>query len=257
MTREDMKPERFMGAAGGPYQVFMLALCVWALLMLIAGTTLPIDPSIQVILDATDTLICVIFFADFLHSLARAPRRLEYFVKWGWLDLLSSIPMIGPLRLGRVARLARILRVLRGVRSARAIGQFLMARRSESAFLTAALLSLLLIVSGSIAVLQFEKASGGNIVSGEDALWWAITTMTTVGYGDRFPITSEGRLVAAVLMAAGVGVFGTLSGLVASWFLAPATKEADADLVEIKAMVADVQARLPGEPLRRDSQGQV
>jgi voltage-gated potassium channel len=132
-----------------------------------------------------------------------------------------------------------------------------MARRSESAFLTAALLSLLLIVSGSIAVLQFEKASGGNIVSGEDALWWAITTMTTVGYGDRFPITSEGRLVAAVLMAAGVGVFGTLSGLVASWFLAPATKEADADLVEIKAMVADVQARLPGEPLRRDSQGQV
>lgn len=122
-----------------------------------------------------------------------------------------------------------------------------MAKCSESAFLTAALLCLLLIVSGSIAVLQFEKASAGNIVSSEDALWWAITTMTTVGYGDRFPITSEGWLVAVVLMAAGVGVFGTLSGLVASWFLAPATKEADSELVEIKGMLADVQARLATE----------
>lgn len=236
-----------MGAAAGPYQVFMLVLCVWALLMLVASTTFSLDPSMQLILDATDTFICVIFFADFLYSLARAPRRLDYFVKWGWLDLLSSIPMVGPLRLGRVARLARILRVLRGVRSARAIGSFLTAKRSESAFLTTTLLCLLLIVSGSIAVLQFEKAAGGNIVSGEDALWWAITTLTTVGYGDRFPITSEGRLVAVVLMAAGVGVFGTLSGLVASWFLAPATKEADADLVEIKAILADIRVRLASQ----------
>jgi voltage-gated potassium channel len=109
---------------------------------------------------------------------------------------------------------------------------------------------------GSIAVLQFEKASGGNIVSGEDALWWAITTMTTVGYGDRFPITSEGRLVAVVLMAAGVGVFGTLSGLVASWFLAPATKETDADLVEIKAILADVRSRLAANPTRGMAQRQ-
>jgi voltage-gated potassium channel len=163
---------------------------------------------------------------------------------WGWLDLVSSIPMLGPLRWGRVARIARLLRVLRGVRSARAIGQFLMVRRSESAFLTASLLSVLIIVSGSIAVLQFEAPAGGNIVSGQDALWWAVTTMTTVGYGDRFPITAEGRLVAVVLMAAGVGLFGTLSGLVASWFLAAATKAPDADLVEIKAMLAHVKTQL-------------
>jgi voltage-gated potassium channel len=119
-------------------------------------------------------------------------------------------------------------------------------RRAESAALATSLLCLLLIVSGSIAVLQFDRPAGGNIVSAQDALWWAVTTMTTVGYGDRFPITSEGRLVAVVLMAAGVGAFGTLSGLVAAWFLAPAAKEADTDLLEIKAILAGMQARSGG-----------
>lgn len=54
-------------------------------------------------------------------------------------------------------------------------------------------------------------------------MWWAISTMTTVGYGDAYAVTSEGRLVAVFLMAAGVGVFGTLAGLAASWFLSPAS----------------------------------
>jgi len=67
--------------------------------------------------------------------------------------------------------------------------------------------------------------------------------MTTVGCGDRFPVTSEGRLVAVVLMAAGVGAFGTLSGLVAAWFLSPAVKEADADLLRIKAILAELHTK--------------
>jgi voltage-gated potassium channel len=69
--------------------------------------------------------------------------------------------------------------------------------------------------------------------------------MTTVGYGDTYPTTSEGRLVAVFLMAAGVGVFGTLSGLVASWFLSPAAEEADTDIEQLKVMVAEIQRRLP------------
>ena len=68
-------------------------------------------------------------------------------------------------------------------------------------------------------------------------MWWSISTMTTVGYGDRFPTTSEGRLIAVLLMAAGVGLFGTLSGLVAGWFLSPAAEEADEDREEIKRLL--------------------
>ena len=234
----------------GPYHLFMLALCVATLLMLSAGVVLRLDEPTHAILDYADTFICALFFADFLFSLARAPHRLQYLARWGWIDLLSSIPTIGPLRWGRLARIARILRVLRAVRSARVIGAFLLGRRAESAAMAVSFLCLLLIVSCSIAVLQFERPVGGNIASAEDALWWAITTMTTVGYGDRFPITSEGRLVAVVLMAAGVGAFGTFSGLVASWFLAPTAKEADSELAEINAMLTALQARSSADDVR-------
>jgi voltage-gated potassium channel len=96
-----------------------------------------------------------------------------------------------------------------------------MQKRAESAFLASMLVCLLIIVTCSIAVIQFERPAGGNIATPEDAMWWAVSTMTTVGYGDRFPVTSEGRMIAIFLMAAGVGAFGTLSGLMASWFLSP------------------------------------
>jgi voltage-gated potassium channel len=67
------------------------------------------------------------------------------------------------------------------------------------------LVALLLTVFCSIAILHFENDSNGNIKTAEDAIWWAFVTITTVGYGDRFPVTSEGRIIAAVLMSAGVG----------------------------------------------------
>lgn len=130
---------------------------------------------------------------------------------------------------------------MRGFRSARAIAHFLASKRAESAFLASVLLTILVVVCASIAVLQFEPIAGGNIQSAEDAMWWAVSTMTTVGYGDAYPITSEGRLVAVFLMAAGVGLFGTLSGLVASWFLSPAALERESELAEIKTMLIDFQ----------------
>jgi voltage-gated potassium channel len=62
-------------------------------------------------------------------------------------------------------------------------------------------------------VLQVEVPAQGNILNAEDAMWWAISTMTTVGYGDRYPFTTEGRVIAIFLMATGVGVFGSSSSL--------------------------------------------
>lgn len=228
----------------GPYQLFILALSLWALMMLGAGATLTLDESTRTILEYADTTLCVLFFLDFLINLYRAPSRIQYFVGWGWIDLLSSIPAIEPLRWGRAARIMRILRVLRAVKSMRAIALFVMRRRAESAFLASMLLCLLLIVGCSLAILEFEAPAGGNIGSAGDAMWWAITTMTTVGYGDRYPITTEGRLVGAFLMAAGVGMFGTLSGLLASWFLSPAAEETDSELADIKQQLDRIERRL-------------
>jgi voltage-gated potassium channel len=114
----------------------------------------------------------------------------------------------------------------------------------EFAFVASMLLCLLLVVFSSIAMLEFEVPAGGNIETPEDAVWWAISTMTTVGYGDAYPTTSEGRLIAVLLMAAGVGVFGTLSGLAASWFLSPAVEETDTDLTRIEKRLASIQDQL-------------
>src|SRR5918999_6428773 len=228
----------------GPYQLFVLVLCVWAIVLLGADTILPLDPGTRTILLYADTAVCGIFFVDFLNSLYRAPNRARYMLRWGWIDLLSSTPTIGVLRLGRAARILRVLRVLRGIRSARVIAQFLMARRAQSAFLASILVALLFVVVSSIAALQFETAADGNIKSAEDAMWWAVSTMTTVGYGDHYPISAEGRLVAVFLMGAGVGVFGTFSGLVASWFLSPAADDTESELGEVRRMLADIKAKL-------------
>jgi voltage-gated potassium channel len=227
-----------------PYQFFMLCLCIWALLALGTSSFFELSESTEKILIYADYVVCLLFFFDFLHSLYTAPNKVRYLTSWGWIDLLSSIPITGSLRWGRAARVMRILRVMRGVKSARAIAHFLTARRAESAVLASLLLSLLLIVLCSIAVLQFEIPARGNIESAEDAMWWAISTMTTVGYGDTFPITPEGRVVAVFLMAAGVGVFGTFAGLIASWFLSPAAEEADSDLSNIKALLIELRTEV-------------
>ena len=131
----------------------------------------------------------------------------------------------------------------------RVLGSVVVERRAQSVFLAAVLLTVLLLVFSSLSMLQFESGSDGNIRNAEDAMWWAVTTMTTVGYGDRFPVTTEGRLVGVFLMIAGIGVFGSFSGLVASWFLSPRRQEVDAEIAELKAMLADIQRRLPASVL--------
>jgi voltage-gated potassium channel len=208
----------------GPYLVFMLAMSVLAIIVLASLTFMRLSPHTRHILGSADDTICVFFLVDFVITLARSERRWRYLVTWGWLDLASSIPMVNILRLGRALRILRIVRVLRGVRSTRTLAAFLLQRRGEFAFLTAAVIAVLLILVGSIGILQVETGPQANIRTPGDALWWTVVTITTVGYGDMYPTTTAGRVLAGFLMVAGVGLFGLLSGLLAAWFLRPGEK---------------------------------
>lgn len=230
--------------ATGPYLLFMLALSCFALVLLGASVLLPRNAPTHQVLTIADTAVCVLFFADFLVSLARAPDRLRYFLTWGWLDLVSSIPAVDFLRLGRAGRIVRILRVLRGVRSAKILAEFLLRRRAQGAFLAASLVSIMLIVISALAILHFENDPASNIKTAEDALWWAMTTITTVGYGDRYPVTTEGRVIAVGLMATGVGLFGVYSGFVAAWFLKPAEERESDDLAALRSEVTKLREAL-------------
>jgi len=206
----------------GPYELFALALSLFALTLLGARAGLTLDSETARIIDLADLVLCAFFLCDFIATLARAPNRLRYLYTWGWLDLAASIPAIDALRIGRVGRVVRILRVLRIFKATRMVAMALATRRRGSAIWAAVFIALVVVFSASIAVLEFERVDG-NIKTAEDAMWWAMTTITTVGYGDRYPVTTEGRIVAVALMVVGVGLFGTLSGAAASWFMQPAS----------------------------------
>lgn len=219
----------------------MLVLCVLAIASLGFETLASLSAPVREILEYADNGVCMIFLADFLRQLLKAPRRGSYFVRWGWLDLISSIPMVDVFRVGRLVRIIRIVRVLRAFRAAKLLASFLLGRRAEGLFFAATLVTLLLIVCSSIAVLQFEDVPGANITSASDALWWAVTTLTTVGYGDRYPVTGEGRIVATILMTAGIGLFGTFSGFVASWFLKPTEAARENEVEQLRKELAVIR----------------
>jgi voltage-gated potassium channel len=229
-----------------PYLLFTLLLSIFALVALTISSFGALSLETRAILGHAelghaDTALCVIFFVDFLVSFARAQDRWRYLYTWGWLDLLSSIPAIDAFRWSRAARIIRVLRVLRGIRAAKTLGTFLVERRGQSTFFATLLICLLLAVVGSASVLQFETGTEANIRTPEDALWWAVVTITTVGYGDRFPVSSEGRVIGTLLMTAGVGLFGTFSGLVASWFLRPAEDKSKHELERLTHEVAELK----------------
>lgn len=201
------------------YQIFMLLLSVYILLQLAITTFFTLSENVTEILGHVDTAVCIAFLLDFLYKVTFVKGRLKY-LRWGWLDLISSIPMINSLRWARFARVFRLLRILRGIKSTKYLLEFTMKRRGEATFLSALFISLLLIVISSITILEVEQGvPGSNIKTGSDALWWAFVTITTVGYGDFYPVSSMGRIIAAVLMTAGVGLFGTFTAFVSSWFL--------------------------------------
>ncbi len=232
------------GERHGPYLLFSLALSIFAIGALAVEVLLHVDPRTKEILDYTDNAICALFFVDFLISVYQAPNRGQYLLRWGWLDLLSSVPTIAALRLGRGARIVRIVRVLRVIRSAKILSEFILVRRAHATFLAAALTSFLLVVVSSVAILHVETVPESNIKTAEDAVWWSVVTITTVGYGDRFPITSEGRFIGGVLMFAGVGLFATFSGCVAAWFLQPAESKQDISLKEVREDIAQLRRLL-------------
>lgn len=198
------------------FDLFILILSCYILISLLVSAFVQLTEETQVLLNYIDNAICVIFLIDFFIRFRNAQNKLQ-FLKWGWIDLLASIPNLDVLRPGRFLRVFRLLRLLRAAKSTVLVYRFINSNRSQNALLSISLIALLMIIFSSIAILQFENVPAGNIRTAEDALWWSYTTITTVGYGDRFPVTTGGRLVGVGLMTVGVGIFGTYTAIIAAW----------------------------------------
>ena len=207
---------------GNAYNLFILVLTLFSLAVMVL-LLLPLGSESRQLLTLYDNAICLIFLADFLYNLVRSRPRREYFINQrGWLDLLGSIPSFGffqfsaLFRLARLSRFARIARLLGGSNRREFVRDMVENRGQYATFVTILLAGMVLTIS-SFLVLQFESRSAdANIRTGGDAIWWGFVTITTVGYGDRFPVTTLGRLVGLFVMFAGVGIIGALASILAS-----------------------------------------
>ncbi len=208
----------------GVLNVLVIILSVYVLGALLIDTFFELSDETSNLLNYIDNSICIFFLIEFAYRFFNAENKLK-FMRWGWIDLLASIPMIGPLRAGRILRLIRLLRVIRAFKSTQHFVNHVFSNKIEGTFTSISVLSILLVIFSAIAILQVENDPNSNIKTAEDAIWWAYVTITTVGYGDKFPVTTEGRIIAAFLMTAGVGLFGTFTAFVASWFVKEDKKE--------------------------------
>jgi len=227
------------------YESFILLLSVLSLANL-ALVFLFASPAIADIIRTIDIALSFVLLLDFGYRFFSAPDRSSYFLRgFGWLDLIGSLP-IPFLRLGRLYRVVWVTRRLRPARSG--VFRRMLHERAETALLGVLFLTIVLLEAASAFMLSIEaQAPDSNIRTASDALWWTWVTVTTVGYGDRYPVTDVGRWIGVITLAVGVGLFGTLTGYLANAFLRPHAQyevEAHAREERFRAEIALIREQL-------------
>jgi voltage-gated potassium channel len=207
---------------GTVYELFILLVSVLSIINAVALALAWLagrgGPAGEVVL-AIDALISPIFLVDFGYRLKTADSRRAYFVsRLGWADLVSVVPI---LRLLGVVRVARVVRSYRLEPAGRLVAEFRAARALATFLVTLFLVIVVTEVAGATIYFAESRAEASNIRSASDAIWWALVTITTVGYGDRYPVTGEGRAIGVFLLFAGIALFSVLTGFIANVFLAP------------------------------------
>ncbi|NTU84483.1 MAG: potassium channel family protein [Chloroflexales bacterium] len=230
------------------YELFIAALSILSIANLVIGYLWIADEGLQTILNVINAIFLPIFLGDFVWRLLHASPKGAYFFRgFGWADLLSSLPLTQT-KILRVFRLWRVGRFVREFGVGNLWRDFI-RHRADNTLLTVVFLVICVVEFGALAALKFEQyAPGANITSASDAIWYVWVTITTVGYGDRYPVTNAGRMVGLLIMMAGVGLFGTLAGFLSNKFLTPpeakAEEAAPAEPSDLKTYVTELRHML-------------
>jgi len=244
--------EREVQPENNSYELFMGVLSIMSIGLMVWMVFVR-DPLVQDILVAMDFLFCMIFLIDFGRSFSRAPSKRAYMWPRGIIDLLSSLPGVVATNLAifrffRLFRVARVARLLRG-KGAKAMAVEFFAHREQTAVYLIVLAVILVITFGSIGEVIFEAdAEGANITTAGDAIWWAFVTITTVGYGDQFPVTQYGRVIAVLTMATGIAIFGVVTSILSSFILG-GKKEAEEPAESTAGPATAAPVAPPADPL--------
>lgn len=181
--------------------------------------------------------------ADLVVRLSLADNR-KSFARHNAFDLVIVVlPLLRPLRLLRLVTLLSTMTRHAGSSLRSRVGIYLAGS------------VILIVFVASLAVLSVERGGRGSIQSFGDALWWSFATITSVGYGDTFPVTTTGRLIGVALMLAGIAVLGTVAALFASWLVERVSEEGAktgaatrADIHALSVQLQAVRAELLGTP---------
>ena len=218
------------------YIIVVLILTLFSLAIMGVQFLLPQGTETWKLVNFYNNLTCVFFLIDFAMRLIAQPRKRDYFIgQQGYFDLLGSIPSFGLsqytafLRIFRLSRLFRLRRFMNPENRTLLKNEILNNRGSYALLLTV-LMAMLVISTASICVLFFEsKSPDASITTGGDAVWWTVVTITTVGYGDYYPVTTGGRTTAVFVMFSGVGIIGALASILASLLIPQPKKKEESD----------------------------
>jgi voltage-gated potassium channel len=217
----DSKPEELKNTS---YELFIGALSVLSIVNLALFYLIP-DENVSTVVLIMDGFLSVIFFTDFLYRLFTTDSKSTYFFRqMGWADLLASLPL-PQFKILRIFRILRVYRLGKVYGGSRMIKEFF-SNRGGSALLVLIFIMILILEFGGLTMLYIEsKAPDANIKTASDAVWYVYVTITTVGYGDQYPVTNTGRILGIIIMTIGVGLFGTITAFLANVFIDPGDDE--------------------------------
>jgi voltage-gated potassium channel len=238
----NVKPHNTNSNSLTHFQTVVLVLSVYSLVAVFVQEVLKPPAAACRLLDAFDLVVCVIFIIDFIKQMAVSENRLQYFLRWGWIDLISSIPVIGFTRWGR---LVRTLRLLRTVKSLRILILFLFKDKASGALVTSGLAAFLVLIVSSTLILSIETTPQSHIKTSVDALLWAFSSMSSSAIaGDAYPVTPLGKILSIFLLIVGMGLFGTFTAFMAGLFIGPSQDIEASDIREIKEKLGELSDKI-------------
>jgi len=200
------------------YQLFLLILSIYILIVVFVETFFVSNREISIVLQRIDLCVCMIFLADFFINFFTAKHKWIY-LKWGWVDLLSSIPMVEPLRWGRLARVVRIFRFFRTVKSLKILIVTIQRSKFQSLTLIVILVTFIAYTVCTSLILELEKDYANGIDTANEALWWAFLNIMNSKFSTSQVQSSGGVIVTVILNKVGLLLFAYVNAIVIAWLV--------------------------------------